>query len=111
MWAAPITQVTFKNCAPFITKIDGTTIEDAEDLDLVRLMYNLVEYGLNRPDTASILKPKGFILKMKQLILMLVLLTMIILNLSIIIIGKYSCRWSEWNSEKCNNCCAIIMCK
>ena len=57
MWAAPITQVTFKNCAPFITKIDGTTIEDAEDLDLVRLMYNLVEYGLNRPDTASILKP------------------------------------------------------
>ena len=36
--AAPQTQMTFKNCAPFtkcITKIDGTTIYDAEDLDLV----------------------------------------------------------------------------
>ena len=35
---APATQVAFKNCAPFtkcITKIDGTTIDDAEDLDLV----------------------------------------------------------------------------
>ena len=33
-----VTQVAFKNCAPFtkcITKIDGTTIDDAEDLDLV----------------------------------------------------------------------------
>ena len=38
---APQTQVSFKNCAPFtkcITKIDGTTIDDAEDLDLVMLM-------------------------------------------------------------------------
>ena len=35
------TQVAFKNCAPFtkcITKIDGTTIDDAEDLDLVMSM-------------------------------------------------------------------------
>ena len=32
---APVTQVAFKNCAPFI---DGTTIDDAEDLDLVMLM-------------------------------------------------------------------------
>ena len=40
--AAPATQVAFKNCAPFfkcITKIDETTIEDAEDLDLVIPMY------------------------------------------------------------------------
>ena len=32
------TQVTFKNCKPFtmcITKIDGTKIDDAENLDLV----------------------------------------------------------------------------
>ena len=44
--AAPTTQVSFKNCAPFtesITKIDGTTIDDAEDLDLVMPMYNLIE--------------------------------------------------------------------
>ena len=36
--AAPATQVGFKNCAPItkcITKIDETTIDDAEDLDLV----------------------------------------------------------------------------
>ena len=36
--ASPPTQATFKSCAPFakcITKIDGTTVYDAEDLDLV----------------------------------------------------------------------------
>ena len=46
--AAPATQVAFKNCAPFtkcITKIDGTTIDDAKDLDLVMPMYNLIEYS------------------------------------------------------------------
>ena len=34
--AAPATQRAFKNCAPVtkcITKIDGITIDDAEDLD------------------------------------------------------------------------------
>ena len=42
------TQATFKNCAPFakcIIKIDGTTINDAEDIDLIRPMYNLLEYA------------------------------------------------------------------
>ena len=42
-----VTEVAFKNCAPFtkcMIKIDGTTIDDAEDLDLVMLMYNLIEY-------------------------------------------------------------------
>ena len=41
--ADPETQVAFKNCAPFtkcITKIDGTAIDDAEDLNLV--MPNIV---------------------------------------------------------------------
>ena len=45
--AAPETQVTFKNCAPFtksITKINGATINDAENLDLVMPMHNLIEY-------------------------------------------------------------------
>ena len=48
--AAPATQVSFKNCAPFtkyITKIDGTTIDGAEDLDLVMPIYNLIEYSSN----------------------------------------------------------------
>ena len=39
------TQVAFKICALFITcitKIYGTSIDDAEDLDLVMPMYNLI---------------------------------------------------------------------
>ena len=43
-----VTQVAFKNCTPFtkcITKIDGTTIDNAEDLDLVMPMHNLLEYS------------------------------------------------------------------
>ena len=53
---APATQVAFKNCAPFtkcITKIDGTTIDDAEDLDLVIPMYNLIEYSSNNSETTG----------------------------------------------------------
>ena len=40
--------VTRKHCVRFtkcITKIDGTTIYEAEDLDLVMTMYNLMEYS------------------------------------------------------------------
>ena len=39
-----------------ITKIDGRTIddaEDAEDLDLVMLMYNLMEYSSNYSETTG----------------------------------------------------------
>ena len=41
-----VTQVAFKTWEPFskrITKIDGTKIDDAKELDLVMLMYNLLE--------------------------------------------------------------------
>ena len=31
-------------------KTDETTIDDAENLDLVMLMYNLLEYSLNDSD-------------------------------------------------------------
>ena len=50
------TQVAFKNCAPFIkciTKIDGTTIHNANDLDLVMTMYNLIEYSSNYSETTG----------------------------------------------------------
>ena len=45
-----VTQLAFKNCAPlikYITKNDETTIDDAEDLDLdlVMLIYKLMEYS------------------------------------------------------------------
>ena len=48
--AAPAAQVAFSNCAPFTkckTKIDESTVDDAEDLDLVIQMYNLIEYSSN----------------------------------------------------------------
>ena len=44
------TQVAPKNRAPFIkciTKIDGTTTDDVEELDLVMSMYNLIENSSN----------------------------------------------------------------
>ena len=34
-------------------KIDRTTMDDAEDLDLGMLMYNLLEYSLIYSDTKS----------------------------------------------------------
>ena len=48
----------FKNCATFtkcIIKIDRTTTDNAEDLDLVMLMYNLIEYSSNYSETTGIL--------------------------------------------------------
>ena len=43
-------EVTFKNNAPFInciSKINGIKIDNAEDLDVVMPMYNLLEYSKN----------------------------------------------------------------
>ena len=54
--AVPQIQVAFKNCAPFtkcITKIYGTTIDDAEDLHLVMPMYSLKEYSSNYSETTG----------------------------------------------------------
>ena len=45
-----VTQVAVKNCSPFIKcviKIDRTKIVDAEDLDLVLPMYNLLQHSSN----------------------------------------------------------------
>ena len=42
--------VAFKNSAPFINcilKINGVKIDNAEDLDVVMSMYNLLEYSKN----------------------------------------------------------------
>ena len=36
-----------------ITKIDGTTIDDAENLDLVMPMYNLLKYSSNYSETTG----------------------------------------------------------
>ena len=78
-----IHQVPFKNCVLFtkcIKEIDGITIGDAEDLDFVISMYNMMNIF------QIILKQQevnGFILKMKQPILTMILKIIIILKFSI----------------------------
>ena len=47
-------KVIFKNCSPFtscITKINNTQIDNAESIDIVIPMYNLIEYGDNYSKT------------------------------------------------------------
>ena len=51
--------VAFKNNAPFInciSKIDGVQIDNAEDLDVVIPMYNLLEYSKNYRKTTGSLR-------------------------------------------------------
>ena len=48
--------LAFKNNAPFInciSKINGVQIDNAEDLDVVMLMYNLLEYSKNYKKTTG----------------------------------------------------------
>ena len=51
-------KLAFKNNAPFIScfsKINNTLIDNAEDLDIVMPMYNLLEYSKNyRKTTGSL---------------------------------------------------------
>ena len=47
---------TFKNCAPFtkcISRINNTDIDTAQDIDIVMLMYNLIEYSNNYSKTSG----------------------------------------------------------
>ena len=67
-------------------KIDGTTIDDAEDLNLVIPMFNLIEYSSNYSETTGIY---GFIRKMKQLTLIMILKALIIWNLLSIRLNYY----------------------
>ena len=51
-----LTEVIFKNCAPFIkyiSKTGRTAIANAEDLDLVIPMYNIIECSSNYSDTTG----------------------------------------------------------
>ena len=48
--------VIFKYCAPFIkctSKISGTEIDNAQDIHIVMLMYNLIEYSDNYLKTSG----------------------------------------------------------
>ena len=49
-------KVIFKNCVPFtdcISKINNTQIDDAEYIDIVMSMYNLIEYSDNYSKTSG----------------------------------------------------------
>ena len=51
-------KVIFKNCAPFtscISRINNTQIDDAQYIDVVMPMYNLIEYSDNYSKTCEIL--------------------------------------------------------
>ena len=48
--------IIFKNCAPFtkwISRINNTDIDNAQDIDIVMLMYNLIEYSNNYSKTSG----------------------------------------------------------
>ena len=48
--------MAFKNCASFTkckAKVDERTIDEAEHLDLVMSMYNLIEYSSNYSETTG----------------------------------------------------------
>ena len=77
--AAPITPANFKNSAPItkcLTKINGATIDDAENLDFVMSVYNLIEYSSNYSEK------QNFMVLLNQLILIITFQTLIIISLS-----------------------------
>ena len=42
--------IKFKNCAPFldcVSKINNTEVDNAKDIDIIMLMYNLIGYSDN----------------------------------------------------------------
>ena len=50
------TRVAFKNCAPFtkcITHINDEHVDNADNLDIIMPMYNLIEYSNNYSDTSG----------------------------------------------------------
>ena len=50
------TNAAFKNCAPFtkwVTHINDEHVDNAENLDVVMPMYNLIEYSDNYSDTSG----------------------------------------------------------
>ena len=57
-YSVPATKVSFENCASFvkcITQIDEETTYDAEDLELVMSMYNLIEHRSNYSEATGTL--------------------------------------------------------
>ena len=69
--------LAFKNNAPFInciSKINGVKIDNAEDLDVVIPMYNLLKYCKNYRKALEVC---GVIIEMNQVILFLLVLNLL----------------------------------
>ena len=52
-------KVILKNCAPFtkcISRINNTQVDDADNIDVVMSIYNLIEYSDNYSKTSGILQ-------------------------------------------------------
>ena len=70
-------KLVFKNNAPFInciSKINVVKIDNAEDLDAVMPMYNLLEYSKNYKKQQVVY---GIIIEMNQVILFLLILNLL----------------------------------
>ena len=66
-------ELVFKNCAPFtdcISEINNTQIDNAKDIDLVMLMYNLIEYDNNYSKTSGSLSVYDNTIEIKTIRLM-----------------------------------------
>ena len=53
---AMLTKAALKNCPPFtkcVTHINDEHADNADDLDIVMPMYNLIEYSNNYSDTSG----------------------------------------------------------
>ena len=67
-------KLIFKNNAPFInciTKINGIKIDNAEDLDVVMPMYNLLEYSKNYKKQQEVC---GITIEMNQIVVQIMII-------------------------------------
>ena len=67
-------KLVFKNNAPFInciSKSNSKKIDNAEDLDVVKLMYNLLEYSKNYRKQQEVC---GIIIEMNQIVVKMLII-------------------------------------
>ena len=67
-------KLVFKNNAPFInciSKINGIKIDNAEDLDVVMPMYNLLEYSKNYKTQQVVFE---IIIEMNQIVVQMIII-------------------------------------
>ena len=66
--------MVFKNNAPFInciSKINGIKLDNAEDLDVVMSMHNLLEYNKNYKKQQEVC---GIVIEMSQVVIQIIII-------------------------------------